>query len=225
MGKGKSFLDILKSKLLRKADEIEQPAESGGDDMQVDSVIAEVVDKFNEGSLSPDVEEVKAYIVEKGIDEAQAEEIATTVIDSYFANEDENSESMTDEPAEPMPDEEIKSTIKWINSQKGFTEILAKSQIEILNRLSLVTSKLRLLEKSFSEASGVPVNQKQPVFSKSTIAKSNQNQSEFEQNCDLLLKGVLAGKFTTEHLTLYESKRELTKEANQYLNSLKLEGK
>lgn len=227
----KGIIDKIGSLSVRKS---KDPAvgETGDSATAIENVAMEAAEKMSSGELDTNVEAVKAFLIENGIEEAEADDYATDIIDAYFGADDIDSDEGDDMGGED--DDMMKSSLpdQVDNLDPKLARQILKSLQNIEESLGVLgfglTHALDQIEESAKNQtilkSSVETFLDQPVR-KTTIQKSNiKNEGvnrDFVSTKNLILKGIIEKKLSTEDMSAWEMGKNLTPAAEQYITEAK----
>lgn len=201
------------------------PAAPGTGASQED-VASQAVTYFETGELSPDLEAVKAFALEKGIPESEVESFAQDVIDAYFGADagtgglgepTPEADANSPLPEEGMNNEEIqKSLLSIQNSQSVLAEAL-ETVLSKQAKVDMLMDEVVKLKSMLGKLQTQPANPKNPVekqsVSKSTLVVGGVPVQEKADVELAILKGIKAGELAIEEMTYFESTGRVSESA------------
>lgn len=234
--------------ILKKADmPMETPPEPNGVGDGKDALVDECLAMLNDGSLPADPQKVQEWATSKGLSEQEAADFAEAILTDFFdTGEDddmmEKGEDMDLPEGEDEPDgdeieadlqkaalamnhyvAQIDKKLKSISRLESNLEILTKGLTVLLTSNSELAETNKMMKASLEKVGLTPVSKANPVYSATGNKPSGIDSMPFGKKKEILMKGVLEGKFSPAEVNLFESSlgTQLTDNIKNFINENK----
>lgn len=234
--------------ILKKADmPMETPPEPNGVGDGKDALVDECLAMLNDGSLPADPQKVQEWATSKGLSEQEAADFAEAILTDFFdTGEDddmmEKGEDMDLPEGEDEPDgdeieadlqkaalamnhyvAQIDEKLKSISRLESNLEILTKGLTVLLTSNSELAETNKMMKASLEKVGLTPVSKANPVYSATGNKPSGIDSMPFGKKKEILMKGVLEGKFSPAEVNLFESSlgTQLTDNIKNFINENK----
>lgn len=234
--------------ILKKADmPMETPPEPNGVGDGKDALVDECLAMLNDGSLPADPQKVQEWATSKGLSEQEAADFAEAILTDFFdTGEDddmmEKGEDMDLPEGEDEPDgdeieadlqkaalamnhyvAQIDKKLKSISRLESNLEILTKGLTVLLTSNSELAETNKMMKASLEKVGLTLVSKANPVYSAIGNKPSGIDSMPFGKKKEILMKGVLEGKFSPAEVNLFESSlgTQLTDNIKNFINENK----
>ncbi len=234
--------------ILKKADmPMETPPEPNGVGDGKDALVDECLAMLNDGSLPADPQKVQEWATSKGLSEQEAADFAEAILTDFFdTGEDddmmEKGEDMDLPEGEDEPDgdeieadlqkaalamnhyvAQIDKKLKSISRLEANLEVITKGLTTLLTSNSELVNTNNMMKASLEKLGFTSVSKANPVYSAIATKPSGIDSMPFGKKKEILMKGVLEGKFSPAEVNLFESSlgTQLTDNIKNFINENK----
>lgn len=231
--------------ILKKADmSMETLPEPNGVGDGKDALVDECLSMLNDGSLPADPQKVQEWATSKGLSEQEAADFAEAILTDFFdTGEDEDMEKGEDmdlPEGEPDGDEieadlqkaalamnhyvaQIDKKLASIKRLESNLEILTKGLTVLLTSNSELAETNKMMKASLEKLGFTSASKANPVYSATGNKPSGIDSMPFGKKKEILMKGVLEGKFSPAEVNLFESSlgTQLTDNIKNFINENK----